>query len=164
MSAGNQQGRTKKEIGDFIAGFVDGEGSFSITIQRSKNVRLGIQVIPEFHVCQHSDRTKVLKIIKVTLKCGYIKPNHAKNPHDLTWVFVVRDLKNLRDKIVPFFQQFSLIGKQQDFKKFTKVIKMMDDKLHLTRKGLKQILRIAFSMNSGGKYRKLSLQEIFSSL
>ena len=164
MGADNQQGRTERRIGDYIAGFVDGEGSFSITIQRSKNVRLGIQVIPEFHVSQHSDRTEALEVIKNTLKCGYLKPNHRKNPHDLTWVFVVRDLKNLRDKIIPFFLRYSLIVKRQDFRKFSEVVAMMDKKLHLTKKGLKQILKIAFSMNSGGKYRKLSLQEIFSAL
>jgi len=164
MSAGNQQGRTKSEIGNFIAGFVDGEGSFSITIQRSKNVRLGIQVIPEFHVCQHSDRSEVLKIIMDILKCGYIKPNHRKNPHDLTWVFVVRDFSSLISKVAPYFQKFSLIVKKKDFTKFCRVLKMMESKLHLTKKGLKQILKVAFSMNSGGKYRKLSLQEILSSL
>jgi len=41
MGADNQQGRLERKWGDYIAGFVDGEGSFSITIQRSKNVRLG---------------------------------------------------------------------------------------------------------------------------
>jgi len=103
MGADNQQGRLEGEWGDYIAGFVDGERSFSISIQRSKNVRLGIQVIPEFCVCQHRNRKEVLELIQRHLGCGYIKPNHSRNPYDLTWVLVVRDLKNLEQRVIPFF-------------------------------------------------------------
>ncbi|UCG35542.1 MAG: LAGLIDADG family homing endonuclease [Candidatus Omnitrophota bacterium] len=164
MSADNQQGRTREEAGNYIAGFVDGEGSFSITVQRSKNVRLGIQIIPEFHACQHSNRTETLEFIKEHLRCGYLKPNHRKNPNDLTWVFVVRDLKNLQEKVIPFFMDYPLIAKRQDFGKFRNIVNMMDKKLHLTKNGLAEILKIAFSMNSSGKYRKLSLKELLLSL
>lgn len=164
MGADNQQGRIRKKEGDYIAGFVDGEGSFSITIQKSKNVKCGWQIIPEFHVCQHRNRDEVLNFIRERLHCGYIKPNHLKNPHDLTWVLVVRDLKNLKNNVIPFFERYSLISKQEDFEKFKTVVKMMKEKQHLTTTGLKKILKIAFSMNSGGRYRKLSLKSILSSL
>ena len=161
MGADNQQGRLEGEWGDYIAGFVDGEGSFSISIQRSKNVRLGIQVIPEFHVCQHRNRKEVLELIQRHLGCGYIKPNHSRNPYDLTWVLVVRDLKNLEQRVIPFFEKYSLFSKRDDFKKFKEVVRMMGKRLHLTLEGLKKILRIAHSMNSSGRYRKLPLKELF---
>ncbi len=61
MGADNQQERPKRIASYYITGFVDGEGCFSITIQRSKNVKLGIQVIPEFHVSQHQDRSEVIE-------------------------------------------------------------------------------------------------------
>jgi len=164
MGADNQQGRTKKREGDYIAGFVDGEGSFSVTIQRSENVKTGWQIIPEFHVCQHRNRNEVLQFIRERLTCGYIKPNHLKNPKDLTWVLVVRDLENLRKKVIPFFNKYSFISKQVDFEKFKLIVEMMKQKEHLTKEGLKRILKIAFSMNSGGRYRRLSLREILASL
>ncbi len=164
MGADNQQGRLERKWGDYIAGFVDGEGSFSITIQRSKNVRLGIQITPEFHVSQHRNRKEVLKLIQKHLDCGYIKPNHSKNPYDLTWVLVVRDLKNLRERVIPFFEKYPLFSKEDDFRKFRKVVKMMERKLHLTIQGLKEILKIAHSMNSSGRYRRLPLEELFSFL
>ena len=164
MGADNQQGRTEREAGNYIAGFVDGEGSFSVTIQRTKNVRLGIQIIPEFHVCQHRNRTEVLTFIHQKFKCGYVKPNHRKNPNDLTWVFVVRDIRNLREKVIPYFEKYPLLAKANDFQKFKIIVAMMDKKLHLTSKGLMQILKVAFSMNSSGKYRKLSLRTLLASL
>ena len=61
MGADNQQERPNTIASYYITGFVDGEGCFSVTIQRSRNVRLGIQIIPEFHVSQHQNRTEVLQ-------------------------------------------------------------------------------------------------------
>src|SRR3989338_7072732 len=165
MGADNQQERPGRIASYYITGFVDGEGCFSVTIQRSKNVRLGIQVIPEFHVSQHQNRTEVLLEIKRAFGCGYIKPNDARNPKDLTSVYVVRNINDLRSKVIPFFKKFPIISiKRLDFDKFTEVVEMMKDGNHLEKDGLVKILKIAFSMNFNGKYRKLRLVDVLFSL
>ena len=164
MSADTQQERPSK-ISAYISGFVDGEGCFSITIQKSSNVKLGIQVIPEFHVSQHQNRSEVLKVIKDELGCGYIKPNDYKNQKDLTSVYVVRNITDLRDKVIPFFKKSPLISiKQKDFEKFSQVISLMKESRHLEKDGLISILKIAYSMNFSGKYRKQKLEDIISFL
>jgi hypothetical protein len=164
MGADNQQERPG-EIRTYISGFVDGEGCFSITIQKSSNVKLGIQVIPEFHVSQHQNRTEVLKVIKNQLGCGYIKPNDYRNPKDQTSVYVVRNINDLRNKVIPFFKKSPLISiKQKDFEKFARVVSLMKDSRHLEKKGLIAILKIAYSMNFSGKYRKQRLEDIISHL
>ncbi len=165
MSADHQQERPSGIKEHYISGFVDGEGCFSITIQRSNNVRLGIQVIPEFHVSQHQRRDEVLCAIKERLGCGYIKPNNPNNPKDLTSVYVVRNLADIRDKVVPFFKKYPLISsKQQDFEKFNEVVAAMNKGEHLNKSGLAKILKLAFSMNDSGKYRKLKIVDILSYL
>jgi hypothetical protein len=165
MGADNQQERPSGIASFYISGFVDGEGCFSITIQRSNNVKLGIQVIPEFHISQHQNRSKVLVAIKERFGCGYIKPNDPHNPRDLTSVYVVRNINDLRQKIVPFFHKYPLISsKQQDFLKFAEVIEMMNKGKHLEKNGLTKILKLAFSMNASGKYRKLRLEDVISVL
>ena len=165
MGADNQQERPNGIASYYITGFVDGEGCFSVTIQRSKNVRLGIQVIPEFHVSQHQNRTEVLLEIKRAFGCGYIKPNDARNPKDLTSVYVVRNINDLRSKVIPFFKKFPIISiKRLDFDKFAEVVEMMKDGNHLEKDGLVKILKIAFSMNFNGKYRKLRLVDVLFSL
>jgi hypothetical protein len=165
MGVDNQQERPGGIASDYITGFVDGEGCFSITIQKSKNVKLGIQVIPEFHVSQHQNRTEVLKAIYKKFGCGYIKPNDYRNPRDLTSVYVVRNLEALRDKVVPFFAKHPFISsKQQDFEKFSKVVNLMNKGDHLRKNGLITILKLAFSMNAGGKYRKFKLKDVISVL
>jgi hypothetical protein len=164
MGADNQQERPG-EIGWYISGFVDGEGCFSVTIQKSNNVKLGIQIIPEFHVSQHQNRTEVLKVIKNRLGCGYIKPNDYRNPKDQTSVYVVRNMNDLSKKVIPFFKKYPLISiKQKDFEKFTRVVSLMIEGDHLRKNGLVAILKIAYSMNFGGKYRKQRLEDIISHL
>ncbi len=164
MGADNQQERPS-EIEPYISGFVDGEGCFSVTIQKSGNVKLGIQIIPEFHVSQHQNRTEVLHEIKRVFSCGYIKPNDPSNPKDLTSVYVVRNINDLRNKVIPFFKKSPLISiKQKDFEKFAQVVGLMEEGGHLKRDSLITILRIAYSMNFSGKYRKQKLEDIIAHL
>ena len=128
-------------------------------------MRLGIQVIPEFHVSQHQNRTEVLLEIKRKFGCGYIKPNDPGNPKDLTSVYVVRNIKDLRRKVISFFKKFPIISiKRLDFEKFAQVVEMMKDGKHLKKDGLVKILKLAFSMNFSGKYRKLRLADVLSGL
>jgi hypothetical protein len=54
--ADNQQER----LDSYIAGYVDGEGSFSVSVQRNRSCRIGFQLVPEFHVSQNGDRAQVL--------------------------------------------------------------------------------------------------------
>ena len=37
----------------WIVGFVDGEGYFHIGINKNESMKLGVQVLPDFHVVQH---------------------------------------------------------------------------------------------------------------
>ncbi len=165
MSADNQQERPEQLRGSYIAGFVDGEGSFHIAVQKTLNVNVGWQVIPEFHVSQNENRTAVLEMIRDTFDCGYIKPNHRARTNDRTNVFVVRNHLDLLNKVVPFFRRYPLVScKNEDFKKFAKVIEMMHVGSHLSKEGLKEIFTIAFSMNNNGHYRKWRLVDILNAL
>lgn len=165
MSADNQQERPDVCLGYYIAGFVDGEGSFHVAVQKSKNVRLGIQVIPEFHVSQNANRTFTLETIKKMLGCGYIKPNHRARINDRSNVLVVRNHNDLARKVVPFFKRYSILSsKKYDFEKFEKIVLMIENKCHLQRNGLRKILKIAFSMNENGKYRKIKYSDIIKHL
>lgn len=163
-SADNQQERSRIELCLKVSGFVDGEGSFHIGIQKSENVTLGWQIVPEFHVSQCQDREESLEIVKSVFGVGYIKPNHSTNFRDKTSVFVVRNRKSLTEKVIPFFKEYPLFtGKKYDFEKFSKVVHMMNENQHLTQTGMEKILNIAFSMNRNGTYRKYKIEDIILS-
>lgn len=103
MGAGNQQGRPDKAVCHYLAGFVDGEGSFHVAAQRNPSTRRKWQVIPEFHVSQNGGNQHVLGLIRSVLGCGYLKANHRYS-RDRTYVLVVRDRADLTTKVVPFFR------------------------------------------------------------
>lgn len=110
----NQQER----LDAYIAGYVDGEGSFHVAVQRNPSTRAGWQLVPEFHVSQNAERREVLDLIKHRLGCGRIQENH-RGTTDRTLVFVVRDRDDLLEKVIPFFDTYPLLSsKQKDFHAF----------------------------------------------
>jgi hypothetical protein len=162
--AGNQQGRPDERLCHYVAGFVDGEGSFHVAVQRNPSTRWKWQVIPEFHVSQNDGNQHVLRLVQEILGCGYIKPNH-RNSGDRTYVLVVRDRANLVAKVVPFFRKHELLTtKRADFESFARIVDMMTSGEHLKLDGLRRILEIAFQMNQGGVRRRLSLEDILAGL
>jgi hypothetical protein len=57
--------------------------------------------------------------------------------------FVVNKLTDILDKVVPFFHKYPIIGvKPLDFYCFVQVAKLINNKAHLTAKGLEQIRKI----------------------
>ena len=145
---------------DYLAGFVEGEGNFYVGVVPSKGTsgnKSGWQVIYFFKVSQNPGGKVVLDYFRKRLGCGYLKVNDKKSPKDKSLAFVVRDLSSLRDKVIPFFEG-KLVIKRKDFDKFKKVIELVDQKVHLRKEGMKQILDIAYSMNT--RKRKVSKKEI----
>ncbi len=157
MSADNQQER----LDAYITGFVDGEGSFHVAIQKVKHVKFGYQLVPEFQVSQNLDYVKPLELIKSRLDCGYLKPNHAKNSRDTSYVYLVRNRFDLLNKVIPFFNKNKLFSpKQNDFEKFAFIVREMSCKTHLCERGFIKLLEIAYSMNRSGIYRKQPIESI----
>ncbi|KHD09272.2 hypothetical protein PN36_07515 [Candidatus Thiomargarita nelsonii] len=149
----------------YIAGFVDGEGSFHVAFQKNLSVRLGWQAVPEFQISQNWHAERVLQLIQEMLDCGYIKQNHIKNERDRTLVFVVRNRNDLLQKIIPFFDKYPLYTeKKNDFIRFKQIVKMMDRGDHLSIDGFSEIVELAYSMNANGSYRKVKKEKILTTL
>jgi hypothetical protein len=152
--ADNQQER----LDSYIAGYVDGEGSFSVSVQCNRTCRVGFQLVPEFHVSQNGDRAQVLELIHARLRCGYIKPNSKR---DQALVFVVRNREDLLQRVIPFFERNPLLSsKQQDFEKFSCVVRELALGHHRTTAGFRRLLDLALSMNGAGRFRKVRWKEL----
>lgn len=142
---------------DYLCGFVEGEGCFYISFVPSKETKSHWQIIHFFKVSQNPRGLLVLETLKNRLNCGYIKRNASKTSADISLAYVVRNIEDLRDKVIPFFKE-KLIIKRDDFNKFTQVIDLVYAKQHLKRDGVLKIIKIANSMNTGK--RKYTLNEI----
>ena len=150
FGADNQQER----LDAYLAGFVDGEGSFHVAVQRNPSTRVGLQLLPEFHVSQNVERREVLDMLMLRLGCGRIQDNH-RGSKDKTLVFVVRRRSDLLSRVTPFFEAQPLLSsKQQDFVVFGRIVRAMAQGEHLTVEGFESLLVLAVSMNGGGRYRR----------
>lgn len=156
LSADNQQGRLYQRLKKwYVSGFVDGEGSFHIAIYQDPRMKTKWKIIPEFHVSQRLSSRQVLDDLVYFFQCGYVKPNHAANPRDVTYVYVVRDRNDLLTKIIPFFEHYKLVTeKANDFNVFARVVRMIEKGTHREVKGMQEIVRLAYTMNGAGRYRQ----------
>ena len=162
--ADNQQVSEKMSISDeYFAGFVDGEGCFYVGFSRREDLPLKWQVITEFHLSQNPKGINVLEGFIKRLGCGYIKPNHSKNPRDKSWVLVIKERKDLTDKVIPFFKKHPLHSKKQgDFKVFAKVLEIIKSGEHLKREGFNRIVELVFEQ-ANTRLKKYSKEELLLS-
>ena len=133
----------------WIVGFVDGEGCFHVGINKNSEMKIGIQILPEFTIVQHERDVQLLHALKSYFGCGVVRKNHGDR-----MCFRVRSVENLLTVIVPFFEKHILRTKKNlDFLKFRKVLRLMKEGKHLTTEGVEEIREIQNQMNNLGKLR-----------
>ena len=149
-----------RNIPEYITGYVDGEGCFSVTFNAKPKALLGWKFRPSFSVSQNEDRRQVLDLIKSYFGCGFIRRDWS----DKTVKFEIRDHKDLVQKVIPHFEKFPLISaKHNDFILFKTICEIVDSQKHLSRVGFAAIVNLSYQMNGSGK-RKRTKEEIISSL
>jgi LAGLIDADG endonuclease len=157
--AANQQERPGFE--QWIVGFVDGEGCFSISVVRNELLRLGWQVQHEFSVTQGATSRPALEDLGRFFKCGRIIENTRRDNHREPLLrYSVKSRHDLTQRIIPFFEEHPLItAKQRDFESFCTVIGLMLDGAHLREEGLAAIAGITETMNRKQRSRYLESSE-----
>ena len=127
----------------WIVGFVDGEGCFYVGINKHSDMKAGYQVLPEFTVVQHKQDVQVLHALKAYFGCGVVRSNHGDR-----MAYRVRSQKHLLERIIPFFEKHQLKTKKGlDFRKFRKILLMMEAEEHLKVEGIEKIRKITSEMN-----------------
>ncbi len=135
----------------WIVGFVDGEGCFSVSINKNDTMASSFQILPEFIVVQHEQDIKVLYALKEYFGCGVVRVNR-KDKTSTQMAYRVRGLSHLLDIISPFFMKHQLkTYKNVEFRKFRQVLLLMQDEKHLTLEGIDDIRQIINTMNNRKK-------------
>ena len=140
----------------YLSGFVDGEGSFNISLRKKSDYRIGWQPVLSFNVSQR-ERT-LLDLMKSYYHCGIIKRRRdGLHSYDVT------NPSDLKRKIIPFFDQYLFLSKrkQTNYLLFKEAVDLMLSKEHLELEGFKRLLDIRESINEGkGRTRKYSKQDV----
>jgi len=140
----------------FVTGFTEGEGSFYVAIYSRQKNKIGWEVRPSFSLSQNKRDKALLYMLKDFFACGTIRPNRKDN----TLKYEVRDLNGLKDKIIPHFDSYRLMGKKKkDYLTFRQVVCLMLEESHLNKSGLKKIVDLTTTM-AKHPYRQESLAKI----
>lgn len=109
----------------YIAGFVDGEGCFSLTMRRDirherKSKATYYSWKASFVIVLRLDDTEVLNLIQKYFGCGSV--THTKT----SVRFQISNITELDEHIIPFFQKNPLVGKKgKDFILWSEAIRML---------------------------------------
>jgi hypothetical protein len=146
---------------NWIVGFVDGEGCFSVSVHRNSMMRRhgGWQLQPVFQIYQHQDHREVLEAMVSVFGCGRVRP---KGPRSSVMTYAVEALRDLEASVLPFFEKHPPIVKRYDFNAFAMIVRAMRQKEHLTRSGFEQLVRLAYGMNANGKQRARSIDQVMA--
>ena len=151
---------SEQYLAPYISGYADGEGCFTVSISPRATLLVGWEVRPSFSISQNRDRAEVLFLLEDYFGCGNIRPDRS----DRTLKWETRRLEDLLDRVIPHFERFPLLSsKRLDFEAFAAICRMVGEDSHLSRVGLREIARLAHSMNVGGK-RRYALKEILEAL
>ena len=142
----------------WISGFVSGDSSFCVSIEKSQNQIGRVRLI--FGTCLHI-RDKALLIgianyffaILEESKQSAVK-SQSQNIYDSTKretsLLQIRNYSDIVNKIIPFFNEYPILGvKSLAFSDFKKVAELIKNKEHLTESGFSQIIKIVEKMNLG---------------
>jgi hypothetical protein len=124
----------------YIVGFVDGEGCFSISLNKNGDRLPEVRLI--FEIELREDDETILHEIRKVLDCGNIYrleyERYAKwRPHVK---LKVSNFADISTKVIPFFKRHPLQAKKRlQFETFCQVAELIKSKQHLKLEGVEQI-------------------------
>ena len=128
------------------SGLIDGEGSFSIIISKSKVRTLGWRAELKFQLGLHTKDLNLLCLLQQHL--GGIGSIHLAQNRDIVNYSIdsIKDLNNL----ILYLEKYPLLTqKAADLLLLKKAVELVNNKAHLTLEGLEKIVNIKASMDLG---------------
>ena len=145
--------------GHYIAGFVDGEGSFNVSLKKRPDYAGTWKITASFNVSQ-KDRV-ILAFIKKIIGCGTLRERK-----DGVVYYEVTNSTALYENVIPFFKRFRFLSanKKRNFSIFEQIVSKVYRKEHLTRDGFAKIVQLREKLNEGiGRKRKYFAKDIHTS-
>lgn len=136
---------------NWVTGFVDAEGCFSVIIEISKDLKRKVKV--SFEINLHKKDTDILYKIQSFFGFGAV---YTRQDRPISW-YRVTNITKINNVIIPHFIKYPLISKKMgDFLLWSKVIEIISNKDHLTEIGFLKILSYYANINRGANKKVLS--------
>ena len=143
-----------QRVGNYLAGFADGEGSFMIVVRKRPDYKAEWKISLCFNVSQKE--SYILSQFKKHLQCGTLR----ERPDGVSY-FEVNNFTAIWENVIPFFRKFSFLSqnKKYQFSKFLQAAEIIKSGRHLSQEGFDEIIAIRNKMNRGGKRINLKSSE-----
>jgi len=145
----------------WITGFVDGEGCFSIEVNKPKNGNPQIQVA--LTVVQNQTDEQVLYALKDYFGCGSVTDN-KKDDYEKRRMWRVKSVQHFIEKIIPFFEKHKLKTKRRiEFQRVRSICLALERGDHKDPIKFEKMQRMAELYRIGGtmtrKLKRMSTEE-----
>jgi hypothetical protein len=146
----------------FLAGFIEGEGSFSVSAKKNPNAKFGLELDPIFNITQHINGVKHLYFALEVFQTGRIRYKAGSNA---TLVFVIEPRKSLLEKVCPFYEKYCLVNaskaKQIKYQRFKSLLELFEHGAHLDRERfINELLPIWHAMRAQSGYEGQTFQSL----
>ena len=135
----------KREVIGYVMGFIDAEGSFSVSIKLQRDMAYGVRLDPVFSITQRERRP--LEIIASVVRAGRIirKPGQGH-----LWLYVVDNMNELINNLIPFIDSHRdlLIAKEKIYGIFREIVLGLNNKLHRRLEGLKKLIFLSYELSN----------------
>lgn len=125
----------------YLGGFVEGEGSVNVGAKKNSTSRFKIYLDPEFSVTQHANGIVNLYYLLCIFRTGRIR---HKGGNNATMIFVIDNRVSLKEKVLPFYENFVLPfgspAKKRRLFLFKQLLEHFENKLHLDYNGIVHII------------------------
>lgn len=134
--------------GYYLAGFVDGEGSFYISARKRDDYPSGWRFTLHFNISNQD--LAVLEICRKYLGCGTIRETRPG-----FYTLEVESRKTLETFIIPFFKRFGFLSnkKKAEFRIFKQAFDLLEQGAIATPEQLSQLLELRQKLNEFRKTR-----------
>lgn len=142
----------------FIAGLIDGDGSFNVAFQLKPYRRVRVN----FTVVQESSCKELLNELETYFSCGsvYDLPSHASRKGGC--IYKLDDVNLFLNNLVPLLNKVNFNLKDQYYKTMIKVCEILKDKKSLTNDTFLNTVELAYNSKKLGKKRTISKEELIS--
>ena len=94
---------------DWIAGFVNGDGSFTLGYQVNDRAKLGSTALPSFRLSQHTRDEFLLRRIMLSFPTSYFVPAQSTQRQNWLSYLLLRSLQSINTRIIPFFTKHTYL-------------------------------------------------------
>src|SRR3989338_719011 len=136
-----EQIQAEKLHPQYVAGFIDGEGSFVVGFGRHRTLKRGIEIRVQFSIELRADDAEILHRIMKTIGCGKIYDasydRYGWYPHV---TYKIGSTKEMEQYLIPFLDRTPLQAKKREvYRIFREIVFMFRRKEHLTDVGFRRI-------------------------